>query len=72
MERRRKVLLNEINRIDNRTNAPADNGLFDKQKEKVLQDAFEDIQNKLRGARNELYSGNLADSEYHTSLALRA
>jgi hypothetical protein len=72
VERSRKVLLNEINRIDNRANAAADNGLFDKQKEKVPQDAFEDIQNRLRGARNELYSGNFADSEYYTSLALRA
>src|SRR5690242_4529434 len=72
VERRRKVLLSEINRIDNRTNAAVDNGLFDRQKEKLPQDAFENIQNKLRDARNELYSGNLADSEYHTSLALRA
>src|SRR5205823_3985344 len=54
VERRRKVLLSEINRIDNRTNAAVDNGLFDRQKEKLPQDAFEDIQNKLRDARNEL------------------
>lgn len=62
-ERRRKILLNEINSIDNRTNAVADNGLFDR---KGSQDYFEDIQNKLRGAREKLYAGDLVDSEYYT------
>ncbi|HZC20225.1 MAG TPA: hypothetical protein VE223_01130 [Nitrososphaeraceae archaeon] len=85
-ERRRKVLLSEINRIDNRANAAADNGLFNKlekdreknrrkkeEKQKVEEDdLFQEIQDKLRRARNELYSGNFADSEYYTSLALRA
>ncbi len=86
-------MLSEINRIDNRTNAAADNGLFDKiekdrekkrrkkekkqqqveEKQKVEEsDLFQEIQDKLRRARNELYSGNFADSEYYTSLALRA
>src|SRR5918912_193237 len=74
-ERRRKVLLSEINRIDNRANAAADNGLFDKlekdreknrrkkeEKQKVEEDdLFQEIQDKLRRARNELYSGNFAD-----------
>ena len=71
VERRRKILSTEINRIDNRANAGADNGLFDKVKQEG-QDLFEDIQIKLRKARNELYFGELADSEYDASSALRA
>jgi membrane protein involved in colicin uptake len=68
-ERRRKILLNEINSIDNRTNAVADNGLlFDR---KGKQDYLEDIQNNLKVAREKLYAGDLVDSEYYTSLALR-
>jgi hypothetical protein len=67
-ERRRKILLNEINSIDNRTNAVADNGLFDR---KGTQDSFEDIQSNLRSAREKLYAGDLVNSEYYTSLALR-
>jgi hypothetical protein len=67
-ERRRKVLLNEINSIDNRTNVVADNGLFDRN---GTQDYFVDIQNNLRNAREKLYTDDLVDSEYYTSLALR-
>ena len=35
------------------------------------QDYFEDIQSNLRAAREKLYAGDLVDSEYYTSLALR-
>jgi hypothetical protein len=91
-ERRRKVLLSEINLIDNMANAAADNGLFErlekerekrgKEEKKQQQveekqkgeegDLFQVIQGKLKDARNELYFGHLAQSEYDTSLALRA
>jgi hypothetical protein len=71
VEERRKKLLKEINRIDNWTNAAADNGLFDKQK-KVPASAFEDIQCKLKEARKHLYSDDFSDADYYTSLAIRA
>lgn len=70
-ERTRKKLLREINRIDNWTNAAADNGLFDKQK-RVPIDAFEDIQVKLKKAKEYLYKDNFTESDYYTSLALRS
>jgi len=71
VEERRKKLLKEINRIDNWTNAAADNGLFDKQK-KVPASAFENIQCKLKEARKHLYSDDFSDADYYTSLAIRA
>ena len=44
---RRKILLSEINHIDNRTNTAADNGLFDKVKQPQEQkDLFEEIHAK--------------------------
>jgi hypothetical protein len=78
IERAKKKLLREINRIDICTNNLVDNGLFDKQKkafEKKGMDpnkAFEDIQQCLKEARTKLYNDDLSGSEYFTSKALRS
>jgi hypothetical protein len=78
IERAKKKLLREINRIDICTNSLVDNGLFDKQKkafEKKGRDpdkAFEDIQQYLKDARTKLYNDDLSGSEYFTSKALRS
>jgi hypothetical protein len=78
IERAKKKLLREINRIDICTNSLVDNGLFDNQKrafEKKGTDpdrAFEDIQRYLNEARTKLYDDDLSGSEYFTSKALRS
>jgi hypothetical protein len=78
IERAKKKLLREINRIDICTNSLVDNGLFDNQKrafEKKGTDpdrAFEDIQKYLNEARTKLYDDDLSGSEYFTSKALRS
>jgi hypothetical protein len=78
IERAKKKLLREINRIDICTNNLVDNGLFDKQKkafEKKGMDpnkVFEDIQQYLKEARTKLYDDDLSGSEYFTSKALRS
>jgi hypothetical protein len=78
IERAKKKLLREINRIDICTNSLVDNGLFDNQKrafEKKHTDpdkVFEDIQKYLKEARTKLYDDDLSESEYFTSKALRS
>jgi hypothetical protein len=77
IERTKRKLIREINRIDAWTNNLVDNGLFDKQakafeKKKIEPDkAFKDIQEHLRQARKCLYADNLEDADYYASLALR-
>jgi hypothetical protein len=70
IEQRRKVLLSEISRIDNWTNAASDNGLFEKISNS--DQLFEEIQDNIKLARTHLYGDNLTEAEYYTSRALRA
>jgi hypothetical protein len=84
IEKTRKKLLTEINRIDLWANTLADNGLFDRQKKAKQKKAFEengnsapvdlfdDIQKNLREARTTLYNGDLSQSDYLASKALRS
>jgi hypothetical protein len=78
IEQTRKKLLIEINRIDLWANTLVDNGLFDKQKKAFEKngngapvDLFDDIQKHLKEARTTLYDGDLSQSDYHASKALR-
>jgi len=78
VERIKKKLLREINRLDILINNLVDNGLFDKQKEafekKGIQpdEAFEEIQQHLKDARTRLYDEDLPGAQYSTTKAQRS
>ena len=70
-EIRKKSLRTEINRLDNSINVASDNGLFSSKQKNVPKNACDEMQNYLKKARKYLYDGNIVESEYNTSYALR-
>ena len=66
-----RLLQEEIDLLDSRVSIASENGMFGTNQKDVPRDSFYKIQDYLRSARKCLYSGNITEADYVTSLALQ-